>query len=389
VDRLTRGQARNVENALKVGTLFRNSSHPISRIYELCGQSSMHVLGLANSPQIEVENLQMHAAISPSLKVPQVSCARASTIQIIMFDRPLPNRMQHISLNPISLALGDKAEMAILAQGSVDAEEEREEMKNRDKTEKLVQKLKLHTVTKYPPSQKELALPRIVNQVNCAWELNMLLQKNISLVGRRSRRSLSVSERVVESATTMRDFVFRAIWQILTLYIYPVLRRAFVIGLLCHRIIAEAFLLVLEWRAKPDYAALKDISATAQQVEIRLQQFCYWPMQYVTLRKRKDDWESVTTSHPDYIRFYNSLWLVANDVIIGIALGSYIIDNSTWVAESISEILSLYSIAALQRTISWLMDSPAGLKLNNELAAFLGDLFLWVIDHWSSMMSSP
>jgi hypothetical protein len=34
----------------------------------------------------------------------------------------------------------------------------------------------------------------------------------------------------------------------------------------------------------------------------------------ITLRKRKDDWESVTTSHPDYIRFYNSLWLVANDV---------------------------------------------------------------------------
>lgn len=110
--------------------------------------------------------------------------------------------------------------------------------------------------------------------------------------------------------------------------------------------------------------------------------------QYVTLRKRKDDWESVTTSHPDYIRFYNSLWLVANDVIIGIALGSYIIDNSAWVAEFISEILSLYSIASLHSTIVWLMDWPAGLKLNNELAAFLGDLFLWVIDHWSSTYSS-
>lgn len=92
----------------------------------------------------------------------------------------------------------------------------------------------------------------------------------------------------------------------------------------------------------------------------------------------------MTTSHPDYIRFYNSLWLVANDCIIGIALGSYIIDNSAWVAESISQILSLYSIEALQDTIIWLMDWPAGLKLNGELAAFLGDLFLWVIDHWKS-----
>ncbi|KAH6682890.1 N-acetylglucosaminyl transferase component-domain-containing protein [Halenospora varia] len=348
----------------------------------------MHVLGLANSLGTEVELLQIHAKTGPQLKMPQISCARASTIQIIMFERPIPTRMQYISLNPISLALGDKAEMAIHAPGSVDAEEEREEMKQRERTRKLVEKLKLHTVTKHRPSQKEEALERIVNQINCSWELHELLQKNISLVGRRSRRSLSVSERVVESATSMRDFVLVAIWQIITLYIYPVIRRGFVVGLLCHRVAAEALLLVLEWRAKPEYAALKDISATAQQVEIRLQQFCYWPMQYITLRRRKDDWESVTTSHPDYIRFYNSLWLVANDVIIGIALGSYIIDNSAWVAESISEILSLYSIAALQRTISWLMDWPAGLKLNNELAAFLGDLFLWVIDHWSNCIEA-
>jgi phosphatidylinositol glycan class Q protein len=368
-----------------VGTLFRNASHPIERIYELCGQSSLQVLGLVNSPKAEVDTLQIHATTGCAYKLPQICCARASTIQIVVFDRPLPNRMQYISLNPISLALGDKPEITFHAPGSVDAEEEREEIRQRKKSQALVEKLKYHSVVKHPPSQKELALPRIVNQINCAWEVHQLLQKNISLVGARSRRSLSVSERVVESATTMRDFILVAIWQLITLYIYPVIRRGFVIGLVCHRFVAEALLLVLEWRAKPDYAALKDISATAQQVEIRLQQFCYWPMQYVTLRKRKRDWSSVTTSHPDYIRFYNSLWLVANDVIIGIALGSYIIDNSAWVAETISGILSTYSIAALQRTITWLMDWPAGLKLNTELAAFLGDLFLWVIDHWSSM----
>ncbi|TVY33108.1 N-acetylglucosaminyl-phosphatidylinositol biosynthetic protein, partial [Lachnellula subtilissima] len=380
--------ARSVENALKVGTLFRSASHPIARIYELCGRPSMEVLGLANSPQIEVEVLQIHASKGPHLRMPQISCARASTVQIIMFERPLPNRMQYISLNPISLALGDKAEKTNHAPGSVDAEEEKEEMKNRARTKHLVEKLRLHTVSIHPPSQKEQALPRIVNQINCSFELNKLLQKNISLVGRRSRRSLSVSERVVESATGMRDFVIVALWRVMTLYIYPIIRRGFILGLVCHRFTAEALLLVLEWRAKPDYAALKDISATAQQVEIRLQQFCYWPVQYITLRKRKNDWESVTTSHPDYIRFYNSLWLVANDVIIGIALGSYIIDNSAWVAESISEFLSLYSIAVLRRTIAWLMDWPAGLKLNNELAAFLGDLFLWVIDHWSNCLEA-
>jgi len=31
------------------------------------------------------------------------------------------------------------------------------------------------------------------------------------------------------------------------------------------------------------------------------------------------------------------------------------------------------------------MDTPAGLKLNKELDSFLGDLFLWLIQIWSSM----
>jgi phosphatidylinositol glycan class Q protein len=373
-----------VENALKVGTLFRNASHPVSRIFELCGQSSIHVLGLVNSKIPSTDPLHINAATGPSIRIPQISCAKANTIQIIMFQRPLPQRMQYISLSPISLALGDKAEQTRHAPNTIDAEDELVEEKKAMAKKTLVEKLKLHTVVKHRLSQKELALQRIVNQINCSWEVDRLLQKNITLVGTRQRRSLSVSERVVESASTMRDFIVMFIWQLITVYIYPVIRRGFIVGLLCHRITAEVLLRILEWRARPHYAALKDISATAQQVEIRLQQFCYWPMQYVTLRRRKDDWKSVTTSHPDYIRFYNSLWLVANDVIIGIALGSYIIDNAGWVAEQISEILSTYTVSVLQRTISWLMYWPAGLKLNNELAQFLGDLFLWVIDYWSS-----
>ena len=111
-------------------------------------------------------------------------------------------------------------------------------------------------------------------------------------------------------------------------------------------------------------------------------------MQYVKLRLRKNDWDSVTTSHPDYIRFYNSLWLVANDVIIGIALGSYIIDNAQPVADEISRLLQQYTVEALHSSIEWLMGWPAGLKLNKELALFLGDLFLWVIEYWASCIGT-
>jgi len=345
------------------------------------------VLGSTNptstSSNFNAAHILVHT--SPTLEFPQVYCPPEAdiTAQVIMFDRPHPTRMQYLSLDPISLALADKLVKVTstpLALDGVDAEEEREGLRKI----RLVEKLRLHTVVTHAPSQKQLSLSSILAQVNCSFEIGMLLQKNVGLIGTRPKRSLSVGEMVVESAATVRDYVAVALWHVFIVWLYPIVMRIFMLGLISHRIAAEVILQVLEWRPRSESAALKDVSATAQQVDIRLQQFCYWPIQYLTLRRRKDDWESVTTSHPEYIRFYNSLWLVANDVIIGIALGSYIIDHVDWVAFQIDHVLSGWTVEGLQRMIIWLMDWPAGLKLNTELASFLGDLFLWVIDYWAS-----
>ncbi|RAL10893.1 uncharacterized protein BO97DRAFT_435759 [Aspergillus homomorphus CBS 101889] len=382
-------EPRNVDNALRAGILFRNSPHPIVRIFTLCGRSAMHVLGSTNSPDppSAFNPSHLYVTTTPPCKVPRIWCPPETnlSVQVIMFHRPHPTRMEYMSLDPISLALGDKvftADKSDAVSSKIDTEEEHDKAKGG----KLVEKLKLHTVVKHVLSSKEQALPLIINQVNCAYEMGKLMEKNSHLIGIRVKRSMSVGERVVESATTLWDMFVLGVSYVFWQWIWPVITRIFVIGLVFHRTIAEIVLQILEWRARPDAAALKDISATAQQVDIRLQQFCYWPIQYVKLRQRKDNWESVTTSHPDYIRFYNSLWLVANDVIIGIALGSYIIDNANWVAFQINSILTGWTVEGLQRTISWLMDWPAGLKLNNELAAFLGDLFLWVIENWAGNM---
>jgi phosphatidylinositol glycan class Q protein len=42
----------------------------------------------------------------------------------------------------------------------------------------------------------------------------------------------------------------------------------------------------------------------------------------------------------------------------------------------------------MKRTIDWLLIDPGGLKLNEELDKFLGDLFGWVINYWAETMSS-
>jgi phosphatidylinositol glycan class Q protein len=287
--------------------------------------------------------------------------------------------MQYLSLTPITLALGDK-----IRSTSSDAAFQVEQRESMRKT-KLVEKLKLHKVISRPLSRKELALPTLIEQVNCSFELDALLQKNIGMLGRRMRRALSVSEHVVESANNLLDHTYNAVSYVVWVWIWPILAQVLISALMANRIAAEVTLLVLHWRpaASPDAPALKDISATAQQIDIRLQQFCYWPIQYLTLRKRKAGWGSITNSHPDYIRFYNSLWLVANDIIMGVALGSYILDNSALVVANVDMIFSAWSVNGLRRMIIWLMGWPGGLKLNTELADFLGDLFLWVIDYWA------
>ena len=281
--------------------------------------------------------------------------------------------MQYLSLKQISLALGDKrgAFGSVPPFDRIDKEEELE----RKRKEKLVEKLKLHTVVRHPRTQKELALSTIISQINCSAEVNTLMQSNIGLVGVRQKRSMSVSERVVESATNFWEFVLVWLQQAFQQHVWPTASQMFILWLMSQRVLAEAMIRLLDWRPLPESAALKDVSATAQQVDIRLQQFCYWPAQYVTLHRRRTDWESITNSHPEYIRFFNSLWLVANDVIIGIALGSFIIDNADLVAMQMDSMIDTYSIEGLQRMIRWLMEQPAGLKLNNDLAKFLGDLF--------------
>ncbi|KAL2399045.1 N-acetylglucosaminyl-phosphatidylinositol biosynthetic protein gpi1 [Exophiala dermatitidis] len=394
-------EVRSVESALRMGTLFRNSPYPVARIFQLCDRSTMHVLGTLNHPDLPqtFDPTRLCAFTIPGENRPYIYCPASAglSVQIVLFDPPNPTQMQYVSLTPISLALGrehssDRARL--FSPDEVEIQEEQE----RERVTQLVKKLRFHTVVRHQPTDKELALHAILRQINCAQEVADLLQKNTPLVGPRRKRSLSVSERVVESAQSLYAFAACSVWTLFMTYAFPTLLYLFKIAIIGHRIVAEGILQILEWplplqklqipesRRRPSGGtiALKDISACCQQVHLRLQQFSYYPTQYALLRRRHATWSSIPTTNSDYIRFYNSLWLVANDVIIGIALGSFLNDNAQATSQFVRGVLDGYTIEGLKRMIRWLMSFPGGLKLNTELAAFLGDLFLWVIEYWSS-----
>jgi phosphatidylinositol N-acetylglucosaminyltransferase subunit Q len=393
-------EARNVEYALRTRTLFRNSPYPVARIFQICTQQDMVVLGDVNYPDPPQSfNIKhFHAYTIPQTSKPLIHCPQDAelSIQVILFDPPDPIAMQYMSLRPISLVLGERSSESNRSASSFN-EIEAEEQMEKKRIAQLVEKLKFHTVLRHTPSPKEMALPMILSQINCSLEIAELLQKNITLVGPRRKRSMSVSERVVESAQDLYAFAAWSSWSLFMAYAFPGLSRGFQIAVIAHRILSEAILQILEWelavlrlrtvssdeQGKRSFA-LKDLSACCQQVHLRLQQFTYYPVQYMELRKRHDTWSSIPTRNSDYIRFYNSLWLVVNDVIIGIALGSFIIENATATSDFLARVLNGYTIEGLERMIRWLMSYPGGLKLNTELAAFLGDLFLWVIEYWST-----
>lgn len=154
------------------------------------------------------------------------------------------------------------------------------------------------------------------------------------------------------------------------------------------RVVAEVVLWLLDRRWFFTHGpSLKDLFASAQQVDIRLQQSCYWPMQGLNVQAKSFELFTLPVYDPaGYIRFYNSLWLVANDVIIGMALGTWILENVDVVAHSLFWACELFTVQVVEQSLRWLMKWPAGFKLNNELASFTGDLFLGLIAIWRTAL---
>ncbi len=244
-------EIRSVESALRMGTLFRSSPHPVARIFQVCDRSNMHVLGTLNysglPPSFELGRIS--AFTSPKWKRPQIFCPTDAglSIQVVMFDPPDPTRLQYMSLDPISLSLGNNIQSRFTrTPGQLDEIEE-EEHQERIRKEQLVSKLRFHTVVRHQPSRLEVALSVVLRQINCVEEVANLLQRNTPLVGPRRKRTMSVSERVVESAQTVYTFAAWSFWILILTYAYPLLIYVFKLVILGHRFVAEGMLRILEW----------------------------------------------------------------------------------------------------------------------------------------------
>lgn len=96
---------------------------------------------------------------------------------------------------------------------------------------------------------------------------------------------------------------------------------------------------------------------------------------------------NVNVANSNYINFYNALWCVFNDIVLGRA---FLAMARSWSLDEISHGVSYVNhllFDEFSRYITWVAGHhPAGFKLNDELGKFMDDLFQWTLEWWRLMI---
>ncbi|KAG8998693.1 phosphatidylinositol N-acetylglucosaminyltransferase subunit gpi1 [Tulasnella sp. JGI-2019a] len=130
---------------------------------------------------------------------------------------------------------------------------------------------------------------------------------------------------------------------------------------------------------------LKDVSAAVQQIDTRMEQATILPTQLQLIRKRSR--RNVAASTAQYISFWNCIWLILNDVIIGASFGAFLSENCDTLGVALERYTKVYAIDLIRDSLLWLDDWPAGLKLNTQLSHFLCLSFVGLTDAWATCLT--
>ncbi|KAI0753342.1 N-acetylglucosaminyl transferase component-domain-containing protein [Daedaleopsis nitida] len=127
------------------------------------------------------------------------------------------------------------------------------------------------------------------------------------------------------------------------------------------------------------YTLARMFSTAAEQFDVRYEQGVYVSREVAHVYHGK---ARTVQSISKYIKFHNCVWLVLNDVIIGVAFGSFLCENQQFFARYLHHGLQTYLVDGLQCTLVWLNNWPAGLKLNTELSQFYCHSLVGGVSAW-------
>lgn len=163
--------------------------------------------------------------------------------------------------------------------------------------------------------------------------------------------------------------------------------------LILNRILTKAFINI-KYSSYNSYVkneravSLASLSYFIHQINVRIKQLYYLPWLFQKLKVSKEESEfsiikEAKFSPSEYIKFYNTVWLMVNDYLLGNILYGHMLDHKQNICEGAQALLPIYE-KRIENVVTWLMNSPAGFKLNNELASFFGQLIFWVLHFWKN-----
>ncbi|KAJ2612731.1 pig-Q [Coemansia sp. RSA 1365] len=127
----------------------------------------------------------------------------------------------------------------------------------------------------------------------------------------------------------------------------------------------------------------KRFSAVGQQLDLVVRRNMYLVNQWRTGHCTRRAGREQARCNAQYAGFWNSVWVIGVDVVLGCVAGVWLILNAQSVVDATAHELRQQTVTSLEQTIVWLRGWPAGLKLNNGLDGFLAELFLWLIHFWT------
>lgn len=351
--------------------LFEGLKNP-SELYLRYGGTRLTVIATCNHFQ---PNCFFQVYTSANLAIPKIIFEQQQYVQLIYYTSPNAKWMKYLSLSPVRTHVAVYDELQGLDDASL-------------ATREILMK---NAIAHGSPNvdwkiSRGHNLLNCIGQINCSYELSLLLERNArrvipSLEEHKTRkRSLSVglaAHLLRESAAKKAKAQAHSLG-VVYLFKWVVLALILVV-----RAGAELILRILN--IKIGKYRMTDISETAQQIDLSLRKLCYIPIQYMNIRRHLKSWPT-PERNLEYIRLSNNTWLIANDTIYGLFFRRVLSDNRDFIISTLFYLTQGVFGDTYKQLVLWLMSWPAGFKLNNELAAFFGEVFVWIILAWQKIM---
>ncbi|WWC60412.1 uncharacterized protein I303_102984 [Kwoniella dejecticola CBS 10117] len=134
--------------------------------------------------------------------------------------------------------------------------------------------------------------------------------------------------------------------------------------------------------AETPLGKLRCYSSTIDQISLRLSQRLKGPERFKSTRAV----DAIEVKSEKYIQFWNVVWLIFNDVILGYSARQFILLYASSIQDGIVKSFDDYLIDMPITALKWLNDWPVGLKLNTPLSQFFCTGLGSLIQGWGDIV---